>query len=223
MLIESSADATSLLDADGQILCASASTVSVLGYQPMELVGTNSLDLLHPRDRRQGIAWLSTTVAEPRRACRLHARVRNKDGLWQWIESTAANFLDEPRVAAIVINCRPINDKRIKVNERDHRGAKLATRDTGLRTLAHAVALDLKEPLCVLAITTELLMRRAQLSPVEQECMCSIIDRVRHLALSVDELLSAAARDFHESLNHPEGDVWRVSDRKAEACRPQRL
>src|SRR5581483_5011766 len=145
----------------------------------------------------------------PGRPGRLRARVRHKDGLWRWIESTAANLLDEPLVAAIVINCRRTD------NDRDQHCHAFATRDTGLRTLARTLALDLKEPLLVMMLVTELLMRKAQLNSCDQESVCAAIDRVRHLASSVDELLSAAAQDFHDSLTNPDGYVQRVGERNA--------
>ena len=52
-LIEHSPDAISLIDPDGEVLYASASTTKVFGYQPEELVGRNGWDLIHPEDRHQ--------------------------------------------------------------------------------------------------------------------------------------------------------------------------
>lgn len=198
--MHNSADAICLFDAGGRILCASASTVNVLGYEPVELIGRNGLDLLHPDDRRRGIRLLRSTVAEPRSPARIRARVRHKDGLWRLIESTASNLLDEPRVAAIIFVYRTIDNGRVQEDGSNHLRSGFPRGDAGLRTFeARTIAHDLKEPLWVIAIVTELLLRRAQLTSTEQECVCSIIDRIRHVASSADDLLSAAARDLHDS------------------------
>jgi PAS domain S-box-containing protein len=50
-LIENSPDAIFLIDTVGEILYGSASTTKIFGYQPVELVGRNCLELIHAEDR----------------------------------------------------------------------------------------------------------------------------------------------------------------------------
>ena len=116
-LIENSSDALSLVNAEGQVLYASASTARVLGYPPEELLGRNGLDLLHPQDREHCVQTLKRVLAEPRCADQMQVRVRQKDGQWRWVESTACNLLDEPDVGAIVLNHREISTRRAEEEE----------------------------------------------------------------------------------------------------------
>jgi PAS domain S-box-containing protein len=91
-LIENSSDAISLVNAEGQVLYASASTAKVLGYQPEELLGRNGFDLLHPQDRDHSVQTLKKVLAQPQLPDRMQARVRQKDAQWPWVESTAYNL-----------------------------------------------------------------------------------------------------------------------------------
>lgn len=75
-LIENSSDAISMVNEDGSVVYASASTAKLLGYQPDELQGQNGLDLLHPQDRAHSLRTPRTVVAEPLSHNRTQARVR---------------------------------------------------------------------------------------------------------------------------------------------------
>jgi PAS domain S-box-containing protein len=199
-LIESSSDAISLVDAEGQVLYASASTAKVLGYQPEELLGRNSLDLLHPQDRDHCVRTLKKVLAEPHWPNRMQARVRQKNGQWRWVESTASNLLDEPHVGAIVINYREIGTRRAEEEERERLVEELTRSNAELHAFAYTVAHDLREPLRTISAFTEILVRRAQLDEAEKETAHFIVDGVRRMSTLLDDLLSSATYRFHDSL-----------------------
>jgi len=112
-LVGNGSDAIALVNAEGQILYATPSTTKVLGYKPQELVGRNGLDFFHPLDRGDFMWMLTGALTERRRPNQPQARVRERDGLWRCVESTAFNLLDEPRVGAIVFRYRGIDSGRL--------------------------------------------------------------------------------------------------------------
>ncbi len=111
-LIEHAYEVVLLLDRDNAILYASPSVERVLGYAPRELVGRNSLDLIHPdhlpaaTDRfaaardRHGSVYTSQRL------------IRHKHGSWLWTENTMTNLLAEPSVRAFVVNLRDITQRK---------------------------------------------------------------------------------------------------------------
>ena len=191
-LVESSPDATSLLNAQGQVLYASAATAKVLGYEPQELLGCSGLDLLHPDDRDHSVRTFKRVMAEPQSHRRVQARFRQKDGHWRWVESTASNLLDDPRVGAIVVNYRQIDERRADEVERQHVVEELNRSNIELRAFAVAVAHDLKEPLRTIGAFTEILVGRSGFSEADKELARYIITGVQRMSRLVDGALSAA-------------------------------
>ena len=200
-LVENSPDAISLVDAEGQVLYASASTARVLGYQPEELLGRNGLDLLHPQDRDHSIRTLKIVLAEPQSPTRTQVRVRQKDGKWRWVESTASNLLHEPHVGAIVINYREISARRAEEEERQRRAEELARSNAELQAFAHTVAHDLREPLRTIGAFTQMLVRKAQLDEADREIAQFIVDGVQRMSTLLDDLLSSATYGFNDALH----------------------
>lgn len=143
-LIENSPDAIFLVNAETEIMYASASTATVLGYQPEELLGRNGLELVHPQDRDHSGRALQEVLAKPQRPLQMHARVRRKNGEWCWVESTASNLLHEPYVQAIVLSSREIGARRAAEEERQRHAQELARSNAELQTFAQNVAHDLR-------------------------------------------------------------------------------
>lgn len=199
-VIESSADAVCLVDAQGQVLYANPSTARVLGYEPDDFVGRNALDLFHPLDRDRCIRMLRSAPGEPPGHSRTKARVRREEGQWRWVESTASNLLDEPRVGAIALVCREMDNGDVRQNEVGRAGEEFERCSAALQIFAGTVAPRIKEPLWVILILAELVMRQAQLNEADQNAAYCIIDRVRDLAASLDDLMAAAVRDTCNSL-----------------------
>ena len=111
-LVESSPDAISLIDPEGEILYGSASTSKIFGYQPEELLGGTAWKLVHPEDRDHSSRALQEVLAMPPGPSQWDARVRRKDGNYSWVESTASNLLSEAEVQAIVMHQRNINVRK---------------------------------------------------------------------------------------------------------------
>jgi PAS domain S-box-containing protein len=142
-LVEDNPDAISLINAEGQILNGSASTAKILGYRPEEMVGRNSLDLMHPEDREESTRALQAVLAEPEGPRQWNLRARHKDGNYCWVESTATNLLLELEVQGIVLHQRDIHARKAGEVESQRRAEELAGSNLRLEEFAHQVAHDL--------------------------------------------------------------------------------
>ncbi len=111
-LVEHSADAFAMLDADGTILYSSPATLRQIGYEPGELVGADPFALVHADDLAAVRGLFATVVEQPGRVERAEFRMRHKNGEWRWIEATSRNLLDEPSVAAVIVISREVGWRR---------------------------------------------------------------------------------------------------------------
>ena len=111
-LTEQSSDIVTLLDIETRVLYASPSMERVLGYAPHELLGQRALELLHPDDLEQVMGTVMEGVAIPGAIRRLEYRFKHKDGSWRYLEGVGRNLLDDPAIAAIVVNARDVTDRK---------------------------------------------------------------------------------------------------------------
>ncbi|HJZ46986.1 MAG TPA: PAS domain S-box protein [Roseiflexaceae bacterium] len=92
LIAEHSRDLIMLLDSEGRVLYASPSHQRVLGYAPIELIGQEALNLVHPDDR-DVIAreWAKLATEDHIQAT---VRARHANGDWLWIE-ISSSMLDQ--------------------------------------------------------------------------------------------------------------------------------
>ena len=133
LLIEHGMEVIGVIDAAANILYVSPSVERVFGYPPDLLIGTNALENLHPDDW-QAVQELIHSIlhSPPSVAAVLHVRLRNRDGEWRRVESTAANCLHVKGLRGIVVNLRDIT-------EREHYEEQLRISQDQLRQLAARV------------------------------------------------------------------------------------
>ncbi|MFP5219749.1 MAG: EAL domain-containing protein [Actinomycetes bacterium] len=127
------ADVGFFCSADAELLYVSPSVERHFGYRPEDVVGSVGFEFWHPEDEPGVRAVWEAAVAGPAgRTSVFEARVRHADGTWRWVEETVTNRLDEPEIAAMVVNLKDVTDrKRI-----EHALEELAGKDvlTGLPT-----------------------------------------------------------------------------------------
>jgi PAS domain S-box-containing protein len=111
-LIENSADAISLVDANGTVLYDSPSYSRMLGYRAEDRMERNTFELVHPDDREHLLHLLAGILQKPGQVVVPPTRIRHADGSWHWIEGVAHNLLAEPSVQAIVVNFRDITARK---------------------------------------------------------------------------------------------------------------
>jgi PAS domain S-box-containing protein len=111
-LIENSADAILLLDANATIVYAGPSTPQVLGYAEDAIRGRNVFEFVHP----DGRAALQTVFAQVLQKSNValggECLYRHRGGSWRWLEFTAQNLLNDSNVQAIVVNAREITERK---------------------------------------------------------------------------------------------------------------
>ena len=111
-IIEGAADVTTLITPDGTILYASASIAepTSLGYAPAEVVGRNSLDIMHPDDRHAVAQAIASDLAGARAS--VEARVRRRDGSWMWVEMRGKAIVGLDGTTVIAAYSRDITDRK---------------------------------------------------------------------------------------------------------------
>ena len=111
-LIENALDIITILNGDGTIRYESPSIDRILGYKPVELLGQNVFEFIHPDDLpavRKTFTERSQ-IAGP--APPIELRFRHKDGSWRILEAIGTNLLHDPIVAGIVVNSRDITERK---------------------------------------------------------------------------------------------------------------
>jgi len=83
----------------------------ILGWEPEEIVGSRSRDLVHPDDEALAVDnWMDMlATAGPGRRVRLRHRHRN--GEWVWLEVTNHNLLEDPDYHCVVAEMVDISEE----------------------------------------------------------------------------------------------------------------
>ncbi|KAB2936233.1 MAG: PAS domain S-box protein, partial [Candidatus Contendobacter sp.] len=155
-LIENSSDLIALFDPEGTILYVSPATKQVLGYESMELLGQSAFAFMRADEQAFVRDRFAESLRHPKRPVVVQAEIRCKDDSWSFFEGFFTNFLDEPSIAAIVVNYRDITERKRAEDElqqyREHLEERVAERTAELqRTTA-----DLRQAMAQLIQTEKL-------------------------------------------------------------------
>ncbi len=166
-----SPDIISVLDKEGSLVYNSSAALRIHGYTNQDLIGKNTIELIHPDDREEISSIMQTLKEGTMGHITVQYRYLNKDGSYSWMEATALNQLDNPLINGIITISRDITTR--KKMEEDLRLA-LAVRDEFLSIASH----ELKTPLTSLKLQLQMLTREVR--PAE-----NIIPNVARLAKSL--------------------------------------
>jgi PAS domain S-box-containing protein len=201
-LREKSSEVISLVTAAGKVIYTSASSATVFGYLPEEMVGLDAFDLIHPADRNHSRRALGAVLARPPGPRHVRVRVRRKDGEYCWVESTISNLLDEPRIGAVVVNsrvdCREVGAGKAARKHGRRQSDELVRSNARLEDFAYAVAHDLREPLRTISMFTELLVEEADLDARGKMQAQFIVDGVARMSALFEGLHAFAVRGFDD-------------------------
>jgi diguanylate cyclase (GGDEF)-like protein/PAS domain S-box-containing protein len=111
-LVQNSADIIITVDEDGITTYGSPAAKSVLGIDPVDALGSNVFDLVHPDDRDRAVATFRETLQLPGPHAPLNFRARRADGVYVDLEAVSNNLLEDPSVRAVVINARDVTERR---------------------------------------------------------------------------------------------------------------
>jgi PAS domain S-box-containing protein len=112
-LVESSADAITMIAADGAIIYEAPNVPRITGYTIEERLGRSAFETIFPEDRSIVQTAFAQVTARPGSVAQnVQFRAVRKDGTIWWAEGTATNLLDDPNIRAVVINYRDITDRK---------------------------------------------------------------------------------------------------------------
>jgi PAS domain S-box-containing protein len=178
-LIENSSDVISVLRTDGTILYVSPSVITILGYQPDELIGKNAFEFVHLEDLPQMLEGVSRTLEQGDKTMPiLSCRCRHKNGSWRVLEGGGKTWVDESGERVGVFNSRDVTERR-RTEEFLVHTAEAAKRDQELKsTFLDALAHEIKTPLAAtkMAVTT-LLAVRGEMTAEQRRELLGVIDR----------------------------------------------
>jgi diguanylate cyclase (GGDEF)-like protein/PAS domain S-box-containing protein len=109
-----------LVIADAHIAYQSPSTQRVLGYEEGSLLGLRYLDLVHPDDRADTIAFVRDLLDRPGGSGLVACRLRAADGRFVPVESSCRNLLDDPRIAGVVVTSRDVSERQALQRQLEH-------------------------------------------------------------------------------------------------------
>jgi two-component system cell cycle sensor histidine kinase/response regulator CckA len=204
-LIENSADAICLFDADGLILYANPSTKRVLDYDPQSLVGVNGWTLLHPDDHaamqnvlEQLLAGPATSIEIPR------YRLRRRDDGWRWVEAMATNLFAVPSVGALMARIRDVTS-RVQLEEQLRQSQKMEA----IGLLAGGVAHDFNNLLTVVLGCAESALRTAPLDEPISRDLAQIKQAAEGAAQLTQKLLTFSRRQIRQTADFDLCDLLR--------------
>jgi diguanylate cyclase (GGDEF)-like protein/PAS domain S-box-containing protein len=111
-LVDNSNEVVSLLDREGVTLYSSQSSAAILGDPVEDLVGHPPFERVHPEDRAEVQALFQTCLHSPGFPLVSEFRMRHRSGSWRTVEAVLVNRLDDPSVAAAVLNYRDVTDRK---------------------------------------------------------------------------------------------------------------
>ncbi|HEY7922814.1 MAG TPA: PAS domain S-box protein [Vicinamibacteria bacterium] len=117
-LVENSADAIGVVDAQGLFRYVSATSERVTGFRPDELAGRSPLELAQAGERPElGGALLELRASPGSRAGRA-VRYQHRDGSLRHGALAIASRLDTPAVSGVVLHLRDVTEQRRAEEER---------------------------------------------------------------------------------------------------------
>lgn len=111
-LVNHSSDVIMVVGADGLIAYESPAVEQVLGYDPMERVGTPATHYVHPDDVAVALSRFGVEGAPVDAPVIAEIRLRHRNGSWRWFEAVWSNLLDVPEVEGVVVNLRETSQRK---------------------------------------------------------------------------------------------------------------
>lgn len=111
-LVQNATDIVCVVDRAGAFSYISPSVDRVLGYGPDTLHGQPVTHYLHPEDLNRVREQWRRALGQATQQFTAEMRVRNHAGDWDVLEALTTNRLDDPSVQGIVINARPVTERK---------------------------------------------------------------------------------------------------------------
>jgi diguanylate cyclase (GGDEF)-like protein/PAS domain S-box-containing protein len=141
----SGASDVTLIVGDERVTYQSPSTLRVMGHEADTLIGQRYLDLVHPDDREEAVAFVRGLLVEPGASGLVDLRLAAAGGNWMPFECSCRNLLHDPSVRGFVVSARDVTERRLLEEQLEHRAfhddlTGLANRALFLDRLEHTGA-----------------------------------------------------------------------------------
>ena len=110
-LVQHASDIIMVIGADALLRYVSPAFETLLGYPASEAIGMMGLDLIHPADV-EGVRSAIAHNTRPTGGGRYEARLRHREGTWQWFDVLVTDLSKDPSVEGWVANLRDITERK---------------------------------------------------------------------------------------------------------------
>lgn len=183
-----SPDIVSLIDESGKLVFNSKAAERIHGYAPDELIGKNTLSLIHNEDQKKVSEAMEEVLSKPGSIQTVEYRYLNKDGSWSWMEAAACNQIHNPLIRGLVTISREIENRKKLENDLNR---TVKERDEFISIASH----ELKTPITSILLQLQMLQRYKMKLPSSGETkrfedLDGLIDQVQSMQRLIDDLLS---------------------------------
>jgi len=150
-LVDNSNEVVSLLDREGVTLYSSQSSAAILGEPVEEMVGRTPFDRVHPEDQAEVRALFQTALRSPGFPLVAEFRMRHRGGAWRTVEGVLVNRLDDPSVAAAVLNYRDVTERKRTQEKIEDLNRDLQRQVAEFQTLLEVIPIGIgiaRDPAC---------------------------------------------------------------------------
>ena len=169
-LVDNSNEVVSLLDREGVTLYSSQSSVAILGDPVDELVGRTPFERVHPEDQAEVRALFQTALRSPGFPLISEFRMRHRGGAWRTVEAVLVNRLDDPSVAAAVLNYRDVTERKRAQQKIEDLNRDLQRQVAEFQTLLEVIPIGIgiaRDPACRRIEGNPYMARLMGLSPTQ--------------------------------------------------------
>lgn len=195
LLVENIDDLICEVDAAGRMLFANSQYRKALGYSPPELLGSLSVEFLHPDERERSVVTFDRLLdsMEPSRD---EWRFRHKSGEWRWFECVATPYVKPPGDVRVVVIGRDITQRK-NMGQRLRQQERLAA----VGQLSAGIAHDFRNLLTTIILYANLALRQPDLPSKLVRNLETIIGESQKAADLVQQILDFSSRSMIQVQN----------------------
>lgn len=167
---------------DGKFRFINATVIGYAGYTTEELIGRNSMVLVHPEDR-EAVKKKAREMLRGKDTTPYEYRIVTKQGQVRWVMQTITSIQYEGK-RAILGNAMDISDRK-RAEEEQHRREKLQ----GVLEMAGTVCHEMNQPMQIISGYSELLlMNTSENDPIYKK-LNAIIEQIRRMSTITRKLM----------------------------------